>query len=319
MRTMLTERMNLKHPIVLAPMGSVAGGSLAAAVTRAGGLGLIGAGYGNSEWLERELDKCTGTSPFGVGFITWSLARNSSALDLAIDRSPDAVMFSFGDHRPYVKRVRDARVMIICQVQTVRDALYAVDAGADVIVAQGTEAGGHGRDRSLFSLLPAVVDAVSPLPVLAAGGIVDGRGLAAALVLGASGGLVGTRFMATSESLLPRIAKQRLVRATGDDTRRTRVPDIVRGYDWPPEYTGRALSNRFIEFWHGRESTLHLNLSGQRALYKTAVAENDFDHAVIFAGEGLDGVNSIEPVARVMQRMVDEAETCLASTSCLRA
>src|SRR5690606_21593369 len=132
----------------------------------------------------------------------------------------------------------------------------AREAGADLIVAQGTEGGGHGGLRATLPLVPAVVDAVAPLPVLAAGGIGDGRGLAAALMLGAQGVLVGTRFCATPQALGNDDAKRRIVEARGDETLRTRVFDIVRGYDWPPPYTGRGLPNRFMQRWHGHEEEL---------------------------------------------------------------
>jgi nitronate monooxygenase len=300
----LTEMLGIHHPLLLAPMGNVAGGELAAAVSGAGGLGLIGAGYGDREWLARELDRCRIDAPFGVGFITWSLARQPELLDLALDRRPAAVMFSFGDPVPFVGRVHDAGARVICQVQTVADARRAVECGADVIVAQGTEAGGHGAGRSTLALVPAVVDAAGTVPVVAAGGIVDGRGTRAALALGADGVLVGTRFIATPEALAPESAKRRIVAAGGDDTVRTTVFDIVRGYSWPAPYTGRALRNGFTERWHGREAELRDNLATEQAAYREAVQRGDVDTAVVFAGEGVDGIHAVEPAAAVVEALV---------------
>ena len=232
-RTALTETFALSHPLVLAPMGGVSGGRLAAAVSNAGGLGLVGGGYGDRDWLARELAlvQAQATRAWGVGFITWSIGPG--VLELALAHAPRAVMLSFGDPRPHADAIRAAGCALVCQVQSLAEAELAREAGADFIVAQGTEAGGHGGTRSTLALVPAIVDLVAPTPVLGAGGIADGRGVAAALMLGAQGALIGTRFCATPEALGRDAAKRRLVAASGDETARTRVFDIVRGYAWP--------------------------------------------------------------------------------------
>src|SRR3712207_775304 len=234
MGTALTEKFGLEYPIVSAPMGAVAGGRLAAAVSNAGALGLVGGGYGDPDWMRAELSLAReGTArPWGVGLITWHATQE--AVELALGYEPHAFMLSFGDPGPFVPAIEEAGCALICQVQSVEDAHAAKAAGADIIVAQGTEAGGHGAQRSTLPLVPAVVDAVVPTPVLAAGGITDGRGLAAALMLGAHGALMGTRFYAATEALGHERAKERIVSATGDETRRTRVFDVVR------EQIGRA-------------------------------------------------------------------------------
>ena len=178
--TALTRLLAIEHPILLAPMGSAAGGRLAAAVTNAGGLGMIGSGQANAATIRQELGEA-GNARVGIGFITWALERNPAALDVALDTSPAAVMLSFGDPTPFTGRVKAAGCKIICQVQTLAQAKEAAAAGADIIVAQGRDAGGHsGTTRGTMGLVPAVVDAVAPTPVVAAGGIADGRGLAAA-------------------------------------------------------------------------------------------------------------------------------------------
>jgi nitronate monooxygenase len=309
--TRLTEAFELRHPIVLAPMGGVAGGRLAAAVSNAGGLGLVGGGYGEREWIAREiaLAKEATQRPWGIGFITWSLQREVLAFALA--QRPDAVMLSFGDPRPHARAIEEAGCTLICQVQGEDEARLAQEAGADFIVAQGTEGGGHGGSRAALPLVPAVVDWVAPTPVIAAGGIADGRGLAAALMLGAEGALIGTRFCATNEALGRDAAKARLVAARGGETARTRVFDIVRDYPWPAPYTGRALRNGFTSRWHGREDALAAVLDVERTRYREAVDEDDYDTALVWAGEGVDLVNSVEPAATLVARIAEEAEARL--------
>jgi nitronate monooxygenase len=314
LRTKLTELLDIRHPVLLAPMGGTAGGTLAAAVSGAGGLGLIGGGRSDAEWLEREFAAARNQT-VGCGFITWGLARQPELLDRALGYAPAAIMLSFGDASPFIPQVKSAGVPVICQVQTLAQAREVLGQGADIIVAQGNEAGGHGAVRATLPLVPAVVDAVAAsgrdVPVVAAGGIADGRGLAAALMLGAAGVLIGTRFHAAEESLLPRPAKMRIVRGSGDDTLRTKIFDIAAGGDWPQEYTGRVLPNRFSEKWRGREAILVAD-SAELARYAEARAADDFETAVIHAGEGIDLIHAIEPAGEILARVVAEAETALA-------
>jgi len=181
--TRLTQLLRIKHPVLLAPMDIVSDGRLAAAVTRAGGFGMIGGGYGDEAWLAREMD-AAGDARVGVGFITWSMAKRPRLLDLVLERRPPAIMLSFGDVRPHAQKIKGAGALLICQVQTLEQTKDAVANGADILVAQGAEGGGHGISRSTFPFVPAVVDAAPDVPVAAAGGIADGRGLAAAVVVG---------------------------------------------------------------------------------------------------------------------------------------
>ncbi len=164
-KTPLTQMLGIRHPILLAAMDLVADAKLTAAVSEAGGFGILGAGYGDKDWLARELPQLVEAKqrrnlPFGVGFITWSLARQPQLLDQALAAKPDAVWLSFGDPAPFAAKVKAAGIPLICQVQTVAMAEDAVAKGADIIVAQGGEAGGHGVARSSLTLAPAVVDAV---------------------------------------------------------------------------------------------------------------------------------------------------------------
>ncbi len=322
LRTSLTEQLGIRHPILLAPMGGSAGGALAAAVSAAGGLGLIGGGQGNSaqgmtgrEWLERQFT-AAGNQPVGCGFITWGLSERPHLLDVALAHAPVAVMLSFGDARPFIPRIKDAGIPVICQVQTLAMAREVLNEGADIIIAQGGEGGGHGSTRrGTLALVPAVVDMVQgsgqQVPVVAAGGIADGRGLAAALMLGAAGVLMGTRFCASDEWLGTLEAQAALVAGSGDDTLRTRVFDIARDSPWPIEFPGRGLANRFSEKWHGREDELQ-HAAADKARYAAAMATQDFETAVVWAGESVDLIHSVEPAGVIVTRIVAETEAALA-------
>jgi nitronate monooxygenase len=318
LRTRLTGKLGIRHPVLLAPMAGIAGGRLASAVTEAGGLGLIGGGYGDETWLQREF-AAAGNSRVGCGFITWSLAKEPRLLDLVLAHEPAALMLSFGDPRPFAERIKSAATVLICQVQSRDHALQALDAGAEIIVAQGTEAGGHGGERSTLPFVSALVDLVARRApetiVVAAGGIADGRGLAAALALGADGVLVGTRFYATIESLGHETAKARIATASGEETVRTSVFDIVRGYHWPDCITGRALRNDFTQRWHGRESALATALNGERGRYQAAAASGDVDTLVVFAGECMDLIEDIPQAGEIVTRMVAEAEQALTAAA----
>ncbi len=310
--TRFTELMGVEYPIVSAPMALVSGGRLAVAVSDAGGLGLIGGGYGDHAWLREELDtaKAETTRPWGVGLITWRTDRET--VELALSYEPEAFLLSFGDPRAFAPTIKEAGCKLICQVQDIEGAILAKEAGADVIVAQGGEAGGHGTERyGTLPLVPVVADLVSPTPVLAAGGIADGRGLAAALMLGAQGVMMGTRFYASMEALGHQRAKQRLVTAKGSETKRTGIFDVVRGYAWPQPYTGRAIRNWFMERWEGREDELATMLDTEGQALQEAIRQGDTEIAMVWAGEAVDLVFDIAPAGALVRRIVAEAERCL--------
>jgi nitronate monooxygenase len=308
--TALTRLLGIEHPILPAPMGSAAGGRLAAAVTNAGGLGLVGSGYANAATIRKELTEA-GNTRVGIGFILWALEKNPEALDVALQARPAAVMLSFGDPTPLTGRIRDAGCKIICQVQTLAQAKEAAFAGADIIIAQGRDAGGHsGMTRGTMGFVPAVVDAVAPIPVVAAGGIADGRGLAAALALGAAGVLMGTRFTASRESLWDQAMKATTLAAGGDETAQTRVFDVVRGVPWPAIYPGRALRNAFYATWHGREEALAADQPAQEAAL-LATAPDDFTARVVWAGEGVDLIDDIPTAAEIIERIVAQTVATL--------
>ena len=302
----LTEVLSIKYPIISAPMGVIAGARLACAVTGAGGLGMIGGGYCDLSWVRQQLDEAT-CGQFGIGFITWRLQQFPEVLALALQYNPRAIMLSFGDISPFVGIIKNAGVPLICQVQTLQQSVEVKEQGADIIVAQGTEAGGHGTDEPLLSLLPSVLNAVDDIPVIAAGGLADGHDVRKVMSLGAQGALLGTRFYASEESLGTNEQKQRIVEALSKETVRTRVFDYARGYNWPEPYTGRALKNAFYQKWHKQADMFNKITPAEIQAYDKAARQNDFDVAGIFVGEGVGRIREIIPAAQIMKKICVQA------------
>jgi len=310
--TSLTTLLEISHPVLLAPMDVIAGSRLVAAVSRAGGFGILGGGYGERIWLEQETAKLASLSaPFGIGFITWSLAKRPELLDIALAAKPSAIMLSFGDPAPFAARIKSAGVRLICQVQDEAMARQALDAGADILIAQGTEAGGHGASRTTVDLVPAIVDLAAGVPVAAAGGIADGRGLAAMMMLGAGGVLLGTRFYASVEADGAEEAKRRICTANSGSTLRGIIFDLSRNNVWPAPFTGRCLVNDHARRWIGREVELMQNVAAVAAEYTAAKAAGNFDVAAVIAGEAVGLIHDIPPAAELVERIAVEAEQLL--------
>ncbi len=318
-------RFDLSTPIALAPMALASGGALAAACARAGALGLVGGGYGELAWTQREYTlalPAADTARLGVGFITWKLDQDASALDWVLQHRPRAVMLSFGDPQPYAARIAAAGAALICQVQRLEQVPQALQAGAQVIVAQGGEAGGHGMDalngRATLTLVPEIADwlaAHAPATLLlAAGGIADGRTLAAARLLGADGALVGSRLWATQESLAAAGAKAQAVATSGDGTARSAVFDILRRKNWPAPYDFRAIRNPLHRQWEGRIDALRANPEAARIDYDAGVQAGDFSRAHATVGEAVGLIHDLAPAAGVIARMTADATLLLGKT-----
>ena len=295
--------------------------SSAAAVTRADGLGLIGGGYGDPAWLAQQF-ALAGGERVGVGFVTWSLRKSPSLLTDVLKHRPAAVMLSFGDPRPFVDEIRGAGAALICQCQDMAHVMDAIDVGADVVVAQGTEAGGHGASRGTLSFVPEVADHLAEHApdtlLLAAGGIGDGRGLAAALMLGADGVLVGTRLWASTEALVKEGHLRAIIETDGDGTLRTRIPDIARQIPWPRGFTARIRRNAFTDRWHGREEALEAAVAVEGPRYRQAFEGGDPEHTAVWFGEAAGVIHSIEPAAAIIDRMMSEAAVRMRSASSWR-
>jgi nitronate monooxygenase len=291
-------------------MGGAAGGALAAAVSNAGGLGLVGGGRQGRDWLEQELSIAVANTaaPWGVGFQSWS--TDVSTVQAALAYRPRAVMLSFGDPRPFAGLIRSAGAALIIQVTDLDEARQALAAGADVIVAQGTEAGGHGGRRSALPFVPVVVDLAAPAPVLAAGGIADGRGVAAVLTLGAAGAMLGTRFLVAHEAAVAAGVAKAIIEHGGEDTERSRVSDVARGAPWPSRYAARTIRNAFFDRWRGREEELAADPVARQA-YRDAVARGDLSPDPVWASEAIDLITEASFAADIVTALAAQAEEAL--------
>lgn len=316
--TRICDLLGIRHPIV---MGGMAGPppaptspGLVAAVCEAGGLGTLGLSLTPAEEVEGQIAAIRSATdkPFAVNFLMFPLQEQ--ALHAALEARPPIMAFAWARQDQaldgYFDRAKQAGCTVVYQAPTLAEARRAAEAGADVIVAQGTEGGGHVGWMASMPLVPMIVDAVSPIPVLAAGGIADGRGLAAALALGADGALLGTRFLATEESPLHVNFKQAIVESDGHDTLLSEIPDVARGRVWPGAMS-RARHNAFISRWAGREWALRAAQPEVNAAVTRARLEGDIDEAPLWFGQDAGLIDRVEPVAVVMERMVSEAEALL--------
>lgn len=304
--------MGMDVPVVNAPMGGVAGGALATAVSGAGGLGMIGIGSaGSPDTLRDELENLSHLKrPFGIGLIGWVVQKYPELLRIALESRPTLVSVSFGDDWSWVHDAHAAGCVTATQIADLAGAERAVKAGVQVLVARGAEGGGHGQPRmGVLPLLSEVIDRVQ-VPVLAAGGIASGRALAAVLAAGASAAWIGTALAASPETTLPEAARRMLLSAQGTDTVTTRAFDAALGYPWPPTMPERVLRNTFTDSWDGHESALSTNDEAVQAL-RTAIAHGDYRVAPINAGQGVTELVSIESAASVTRRLCAEAAALL--------
>jgi len=316
-RTPVCELLDIEHPIALGGMGSAVSQALVAAVSRVGGLGAMGCHYMTADQVRSNtaaIRQAT-NKPFGLNFLLFDIKEDSFAA--ALDLRPQVMAFAWPrpeqDIKAYVARAHDAGCKVTFMAGGVPEAKRAAAAGADVIIAQGTEGGGHVGWQASMALVPMVVDAVAPVPVLAAGGFADGRGLVAALALGAQGILLGTRFLASEESPLHPNFKQAIVDSDGHDTQLSEIPDIAAGLVWPGAMT-RSKRNDFIERWAGREWALRQNQAEVIARLRAARQAGDVREAPLSMGQDAGLIHDIPPAAEIVHRIVREAEAIMAGT-----
>lgn len=292
--TWLTDRFGLDVPLVGAPLAGVADGRLAAAISRAGALGMFGVpATGAASWITAQAATCAaGGRPYGIGLMAWALTGEQ--LEAVLAARPALVSVSYGPYAKYVEVLRQAGITVVTQAGTTDEALAAEQAGVDAVVARGAEGGGHGRgDVGTLPLLQSVLDAVR-IPVLAAGGIATWRGMAAVLAAGAAGAWVGTAFLGCVETTLSDAAAEQVLRAGETDTAYGRVFDVAQQLAWPVEYGGRALRNDYFTRWEGREDELATSPEGRAELKPGGY---------VYAGQAVGLVRERRTAAEVVQSM----------------
>jgi NAD(P)H-dependent flavin oxidoreductase YrpB (nitropropane dioxygenase family) len=319
--------LGIEHPIIAAPMGpDLTGPELVAAVSNAGGLGILQAQLCSPPLFRQEIRRVRALTdgPFGVNLILHFPVEDHVAVCLE-ERVP-VLSFFWGDPTPYIGRAHAAGVRVFHQVGSVAEAARAAASGIDVIIAQGVEAGGHiAGEVSTLALIPRVVDAVAPVPVVAAGGIADGRGVVAVLALGAQAAMLGTRFLASAESRAHPHYKQRLLEADEGDTVRT----ILFGHGWP-NAPHRTLRTAFVEQWLGHEAQGQESRLDEPAVGQTIIggqpmpvlrfvsmppnheATGDIDSMALLAGQDVGLVREIKPAGQIVHELVEEARQIIA-------
>ncbi len=319
LRTRITELLGVQYPIASSPMTNHSGGRLAAAVSQAGGLGTFGAIHPDgSDWVREQINyiRSQTEKPFGIGFITHFIPDALPSFEVALDERVPVIAFSFADPGPWLQRAKDSGATTLCQIQTLKDAREAVAAGADVLVAQGNEAGGHTGRMSLLPFLTRLLDEFPDLPVMASGGISNGRALAAILSAGADGAWVGTPFLATPEAVeVPEAFKNRVVDSDGEDTIFTRVYDVLGDSPWPEGIAGRVYHNRFVQKWDGRDDEIRDRREELISDAAEGWANADTEMASVYMGESAGSVSSIKPAAEVLRDICDQAENLLRERS----
>ena len=315
LRTRLTDMLGLTHPVMSAPMSNHSGGTLAAAVSQAGGLGTFGGTNDlGPEWMRDQLAYIRSETdrPFGVGFITQLIEVDSTNFEIALEEQVPVVVFSFTNPQPWLGRARDAGVVTICQVQSLELAGLAVKAGADMLLAQGNEAGGHTGAMNLLPLLVELVKSYPEVPVLAAGGITTGRAMAGALAAGAQGASLGTALLATPEAVeVPDSFKERIILSDGQDTTFTRFYDLLGTRPWPDGIAGRVYANRLVREWDGRDAEILAHREELASDVAAGRARQDPEVSSVYMGQGAGQVRAIRPAAEVVREICEDAEGVL--------
>jgi nitronate monooxygenase len=324
MKTAVCERLGIELPIIQAPMAGAVGPLLAAAVSNAGGLGMLAPWFADIDVVRRQIHEVRALTRRAFGVNLNLEFPQEERLAACLEENVPIISFFWRDPSSVVRRAKEAGATVLHTVGSAADAKRAVDCGVDIVVAQGWEAGGHVRGTvATMALVPVVVDAVSPVPVVAAGGIADGRGLAAALALGASGAWIGTRFLASEEATIHPRYRERLLQASENDTV---FLENLFDIGWP-NAPHRVLRNKTVEVWEaagrpptgkrpGEGETIATSLSaGPIVRYQSrtprADAEGDIDALSLWAGQGVGLVSEVQPASAIVGEIVDEARSIL--------
>lgn len=317
MRTALTDLLGIDHPIVQAGMGGpYTNAELVSAVSAAGGLGILGCIYREQDDVVRHIREIPGRTdrPFGANFVFVDF--HEPTFQACLDERVPVFSFFRGDPAadlaPAVARVHEIGSLVIHQVTTAQEAARAIDVGVDIVVAQGAEAGGHHGTVPLTAILSDVVALAGRVPVVAAGGIVDGHGLAAALALGASGVMMGTRFLATVEASTTTTHRQAILDAGPEGTVSSTLFDLIwTGSPWPGTEV-RGLRNRLAARWAGREAELTGDVLAEvQARFGVAYDADDPQERTLLGGMGASRIDDLPPAGEIVRRTVAEAEAIL--------
>ena len=312
--TPVCDLLGIRLPIILGGMARATSAPLVAAVSHAGGLGTLGAARMSAEEVQVNLAAIRSATglPFAVNFLMFMV--DEAAFESVLENPPAVISFAWWRQDQklagYIEKAHAAGAKVMCMAAEVAEGERAAREGADVVVAQGTEGCGHVGWMSAMPLVPMMVDAVHPVPVLAAGGIADGRGLAAALALGAQGVLLGTRFLATQESPLHPNLKHAILASDGHDTAITSIPDIALNSYWPGAMA-RTRRNGFIQRWSGQEWELRKAQPTVAAQLAAARDAGDTENGIVYMGQDAGLIRDLPPVADLMERMVEDARTLL--------
>jgi nitronate monooxygenase/enoyl-[acyl-carrier protein] reductase II len=315
--TSICDLLDIRVPVVQAGMGSYTSAELVAAVTNAGGLGSLGAANRPLEDFQRHLARIGDLTAGSFAVNHAITVIDEAAFQAGLGAHPKVVTLALDHPHDYVARVHDAGALAMHQVTTVQQALEAAERGVDIIIAQGGEAGGYGGVVSTMPLVPQVVDAVRPLPVIAAGGIADGRGLAAALMLGAQGINIGTRFLATQESPIVDSWKQAIIDAAAQDAVKADVwNDIAPGMGTTGYGTVvRALRTPFLDEWSAKRDQAVHEMPRIRETIARASDAGRLHELMIFGGQSAGAIRDLPSAADVVAAIVAEAEEALLGAS----
>ena len=322
--TALTRLLHIDHPIIQAGMAAASGYELASAVSNAGALGSIGSIGAPPEALAEQIRRTreATTRPFAVNVVTWEWAPFAWALlNVAIAERPPVITLSFGDFLPALAKCQAAGIPTIVQVQHLAGAQAAIAARPAAIIVQGNEAGGHTGRRGTLNFAAQVLDLAGDIPIVLAGGVGDGRGLAAALAMGAAGVVIGTRFKATPEFGIgaPHMdaQKSQIVASDGSNTVYNEINDIAIRMEWPNRSTGRTIANRFHDEWLGRDDALRAAVAAEPGPGFTVKNNSEPDTLLNWAGESSGLVHEILPAATIIERTIAQAEQLLRTAAAI--
>jgi enoyl-[acyl-carrier protein] reductase II len=314
LKTPLCDLFGIEVPIILAPMGTCTSAELAAAVSNAGGLGGIGTLFRATAAIKRDIDvvRTLTRRPFAINHIPQTL--DAEAFAHTLQARPAVISFTLADPGDLVRQAHDVGARVMVQVTTVAQAVQAAERGADAISAQGSESGGYCGDVSTMALVPQVVDAVSPIPVVASGGIFDGRGIAAALMLGAAGVNLGTRFIASTEAPAPNEWKEAITAAQSEDAIKVEVLNDISPLPGTAGFGTvlRSLHTTFLDEWSAKREEARRERDRLRGQIVSTTQAGRQHECLLTAGQTVGGIHEILSVGEIMRRLMAETEAALA-------